>query len=149
MRWGLDETPTGSPPADALFDGLRAVLGKGRSKKLPVPTNEELQQVAPLFTLSSLFDSLDRTMRMQQTTSENSDGDAIFFHDVRFPLASGITQKEITAQLKTVPALRQENAKFWNWLGDIPKGRPKAGKSGYSHGTLRWRTARRFSEMMK
>ncbi|MER8970754.1 hypothetical protein NKI25_35165 [Mesorhizobium sp. M0808] len=74
---------------------------------------------------------------MEQTTFENSDGDAIVFHDVRFPLASGITPKEITARLKTVPALRQENAKFWNWLGDIPKGRLKAGKSG----NLAWDTS--------
>lgn len=129
----LPFTPEAS---DALFDGLRAIFGKGRSKKLPVPTNEELQQAAPVFTLSWLFDTLDRTMRMEQTTFENGDGDAIIFHDVRFPLASGITQKEITAQLKTVPALRQENAKFWNWLGDTPTGRLKAGKSG----NLAWDT---------
>lgn len=129
----LPFTPEAS---DALFDGLRAIFGKGRSKKLPVPTDEALQNAAPVFTLSWLFDTLERTMRMEQTTFENGDGDAIVFHDVRFPLVPGITQKEITAQLKTVPALRQENAKFWNWLGDIPKGRLKAGKSG----NLAWDT---------
>ncbi|WP_245439613.1 hypothetical protein [Aminobacter sp. MSH1] len=128
----LPFTPEAS---DALFDGLRAIFGKGRSKKLPVPTNEELQQAAPVFTLSWLFDTLDRTMRMEKTTFENGDGDAIVFHDVRFPLASGITQKEITAHLKTVPALRQENAKFWNWLGDVPKG----GSNGKSR-NLGWDT---------
>jgi len=73
---------------------------------------------------------------MEQTTFENGDGDAIVFHDVHFPLASGITQKDLAARLMTVPALRQEKAKFWNWLGDIPKGRLKASKSG----NLAWDT---------
>lgn len=129
----LPFTPEAS---DALFDGLRAIFGKGRSKKLPIPTTDELQQAAPVFTLSWLFDTLNRTMRMERTTFENGDGDAIVFHDVRFQLAPGITQKDIAAQLVTVPALRQENAKFWNWIGDIPKGRLKAGKSG----SLAWDT---------
>lgn len=130
----LPFTPEAS---DALFDGLQAIFGKGRSKKLPVPTDQELQQAAPVFTLSWLFDALDQALRMEQASFENGDGDAIVFHDVHFPLASGVTQKDIAARLKKVPALRQENAKFWNWLGDIPKGRLKAGKPR----NLAWDTA--------
>jgi hypothetical protein len=40
---------------------------------------------------------------------------------VRFPLATGTTQKDIAARLEGVPDLRQENAQFWNWLGQRPQ----------------------------
>ncbi|MES0037505.1 hypothetical protein NKJ74_19845 [Mesorhizobium sp. M0046] len=39
------------------------------------------------------------------------------FHEVRFPLATGTTRKDIAVRLEGVPDLRQENAQFWNWLG--------------------------------
>jgi hypothetical protein len=115
---------------EALFDGLRAIIGKKKTKKLPAITDEELQLAAPVFTLSWLFDMLDRTMRMQDAIFENGDGDEIIFHDIRFPLISGVTQKDIAARLNTIKGLRQENPKFWNWLADKPNGVLKAGKAG-------------------
>lgn len=38
--------------SEMLFDGLREMFGKGRPKKLPVPTDTALQQAAPVFTMS-------------------------------------------------------------------------------------------------
>ena len=109
---------------DALFDGLRQVFGKRGAKKLPAIADQDLQSVVSMFTLSWLFDTLDRAMRLPPM--QNSDGDDLMFHDVRFPLANGVTQKEVAAQVNAIPAMAQENAKFWNWLEDRPKGRRKA-----------------------
>jgi len=108
---------------DALFDGLRQVFGKKGAKKLPAIADEDLQSVASMFTLSWLFDTLDRAMGLPPM--QNSDGDDLMFHDVRFPLAKGVTQKDVAAQVNAIPAMAQENAKFWNWLEDKPNGRKK------------------------
>ncbi|CAN7292437.1 hypothetical protein [Rhizobium sp. LjRoot254] len=112
--------------SENLFDGLRAVFAKKNSKKLPVPTDEELRAAAPMFTLSWLFDTLDRAMNVDLAALQNADGDEIVFHEVRFPLASGVTQKDVAGRLDAIPALRAENAKFWNWLEDEQKGGGKA-----------------------
>lgn len=104
---------------DALFDGLRQMFGKRNAKKLPVIKDEELQAAASMFTLSWLFDTLERAAGLP--SMQNTDGDELIFHDVRFPLASGVTQKDIAARVSNIPGLSQENAKFWNWLEQKPK----------------------------
>jgi hypothetical protein len=123
----LPFTPQAS---ENLFDGLRAIFGKRNAKKLPVPTDEELQATASVFTLSWLFDTLDRAMGTDLPALQNADGDEIVFHDVRFPLASGVTQKDVAVRLNAIPGLSQENAKFWNWLENKPKGRSKTKQTG-------------------
>lgn len=105
--------------ADALFDGLRQMFGKKNTKKLPVIKDEELQAAAPMFTLSWLFDTLERAMGLP--SMQNADGEELVFHDVRFPLASGVTQKDVAARVSNIPGMAQENAKFWNWLAQKPK----------------------------
>jgi len=109
---------------DALFDGLRQVFGKKNARKLPAIADQDLQSIASMFTLSWLFDTLDRAMGLPPM--QNSDGDDLMFHDVRFPLVTGVTQKDIATRVNAIPAMAQENAKFWNWLEDKPKGRRKA-----------------------
>ncbi|MCW1410858.1 MULTISPECIES: hypothetical protein [Rhizobium] len=104
---------------DALFDGLRQMFGKKNAKKLPAIKDEELQPAASMFTLSWLFDALERAMGLPSV--QNADGDELIFHDVRFPLASGVTQKDLAARVSTIPGMSQENAKFWNWLEQKPK----------------------------
>lgn len=99
---------------DALFDGLRQMFGKKNAKKLPAIKDEELQAAASMFTLSWLFDTLERAMGLP--SMQNADGDELIFHDVRFPLASGVTQKDIAARVSGIPGMSQETAKFWNWL---------------------------------
>ena len=108
---------------DALVDGLHQMFGKKNAKKLPVIKDGDLQAAASMFTLSWLFDTLERTMGMPSL--QNSDGDELVFHDVRFPLASGATQKDIAARVNAIPGMSQENAKFWNWLEEKPKGTAK------------------------
>lgn len=108
---------------DALFDGLRQMFGKKNAKKLPAIADKDLQSVASMFTLSWLFDTLDRAMGLPPM--QNSDGDDLMFHDIRFPLANGVTQKDIAAQVNSIPGMEQESVTFWNWLEDKPKGREK------------------------
>ncbi|MCM2476418.1 hypothetical protein HGO38_23450 [Rhizobium sp. CG5] len=108
---------------DALFDGLRQMFGKKNAKKLPVIRDEDLRAATSMFTLSWLFVTLEQTMDMPPL--QNADGDDLVFHDIRFPLASGTTQKDITARVNTIPGMSQENAKFWNWLEGKPKSKAK------------------------
>ncbi|MDX8483126.1 hypothetical protein RFN28_32440 [Mesorhizobium sp. VK24D] len=72
---------------ETLFDGLRGLFGKRNAKKLPAIKDDELQAAAFMFTLSWLFDTLGRAAgpRLQ-----NTDGDEIVFHNVRFPLVAGV-----------------------------------------------------------
>lgn len=117
----LPYTPQAS---EALFDGLRQIFGKKNAKKIAAIANDDLQAVAFMFTLSWLFDTLDRAMRLPPM--QNSDGDDLMFHDVRFHLTTGVTQKDIAARVNVIPGMSQENVKFWNWLEDKPKSRGKA-----------------------
>lgn len=116
----LPFTPQAS---EALFDGLRRVFGKKNAKKLPAIKDEDLQMVASMFTLSWLFDSLGRAIGAEMPSLENADGDEIVFHDVRFPLSSGATQRDVAARLNAVSEMSQEDTKFWNWLEAAPDGR--------------------------
>ncbi|MET2832865.1 arginine deiminase-related protein [Mesorhizobium shangrilense] len=54
-------------------------------------------------------------------------GDDLVFHDVRFPLAAGVAQKDIALQVNAIPGMSQENAKFWNWLEEKPVGKGRQG----------------------
>ena len=57
----------------------------------------------------------------------NSDGDDVLFHDLRYPLASGVKQKAVAERLDRVKGFLAEGPKFWNWLA-ARKGR--GGKAG-------------------
>ena len=103
---------------DALLDGLRQIFGKKGARKLPTVADHELQAVAFMFTLAWLSDTLERTTGLPSL--QNSDGDDLMFHDVMFPLAKGVTQKDVAARVNAIPAMARENAKFWNWLEDSP-----------------------------
>ena len=111
--------PFAPQAADGLFDGLRQMFGKKNSKKLPALKSEELQAAASLFTLSWLFDTLDRAMGLP--SMQNADGDELMFHDVRFPIASGTAQKTLAERVNTIPGMSQENPAFWNWLEAKPR----------------------------
>ena len=104
---------------ETLFDGLRKVFGKKNAKKIPVLKDDELRTAAAMFTLSWLFDVLPKGSSLPEI--RNSDGDELVFHDVRFPLAAGVTQKDIASQLNAIPGMAQETVTFWNWLDDTQK----------------------------
>jgi hypothetical protein len=99
---------------DALFGGMRQMFGKKNAKKLPAIKGEVHQAAASMFTLSLLFDTLERAMWLP--SMQNADGEELIFRDVGFPLASGVTQKDLAARVSTIPRMAQENEKFWNWL---------------------------------
>lgn len=104
--------------SDALLEGLKALPGKRRrSKAKPSLDDEMLRAAAPLFTHAWLFDVLPKGLGETLPIVHNSDSEEIVFHEVLFLLAIGITQANIAARLEGVPELRQENAQFWNWLG--------------------------------
>jgi hypothetical protein len=48
----------------------------------------------------------------------NTDGDPLEFTTLHFPLLPGVAAPRLRAALATIPALRQENAGFWNWLAE-------------------------------
>ncbi|MDX8456034.1 hypothetical protein RFM98_25200 [Mesorhizobium sp. VK9D] len=115
----LPFTPQAS---ETLFDGLKGLFGKRNAKKLPAVKDEELQAAASMFTLSWLFDTLGRVAGPKL---QNTDGDEIVFHNVRFPLETGARQEDIAIRLNNIPAFSQADAKFWNWLEETPKGGSK------------------------
>lgn len=107
---------------ETLFDGLRGLFGKRNAKKLPAIKDDELQAAAFMFTLSWLFDTLGRVAGPKL---QNAEGDEIIFHEVRFPLASGVRPEDIAARLSGIPAFSQADSRFWNWLEETPKAGSK------------------------
>lgn len=116
--------PFSQEASDALLEGLKALPGKRRSRTKLSLDDDMLRAAAPLFTHAFLLDVLPRALGQRQPIIHNSDGDEIVFHEVRFPLAAGTTQKDIAARLEGIPDLRQENAQFWNWLDERSQRAP-------------------------
>jgi hypothetical protein len=113
---------------ESLLDGLLGVFGKKNARKLPAIKDEDLRTVAPMFTLAWMLDALGKAVDMQ--ILQNADGDEFVFHDVRFPLASGVTQTDIAARLNGIAGMSQENAQFWNWLETMPQGEDRPKEAG-------------------
>lgn len=114
--------------SEALLDGLYKAEGKrrprARSGSRLLIGDETLRELAHLFTAAWLFDVLPRAMGEGEPVLHNSDGEEVVFHQVRFPLAPGITQRDIAPRLDVLGSLRKESARFWNWLGGpAPKRR--------------------------
>ena len=97
--------------------GFDDLCRQSRDEGIHADRDALLADAASLFTNVWLFDTLPKAMGLIAPMVYNSDGDELVFHSVRFPLATGVTQKAIGAQLDTVKALHRESATFWNWLG--------------------------------
>ncbi|WP_114964902.1 hypothetical protein [Alkalilacustris brevis] len=89
-------------------------------------TTEQLKGCAPIFTSASLFIEIASALTPAQPQFTNSDGDDVMFHDLRFPLDSGVTQRNVAARLGKVEGLIPEGPKFWNWLS---ARKPRDGKA--------------------
>lgn len=115
--------PFSTDAVDLLFAGLRDALklNKGAALRL---SRDQLRGCAPLFTGAWLFTDLSRALTPAQPKFCNSDGDEVIFHDLRFPLATGVTQKDLAARLDRVRDFLPENQRFWNWLA------PRKGRKG-------------------
>ena len=113
---------------ELLFDGLRGALKLKKRDALQL-TRQQLRSCAPIFTCAWLFTALPRAIFPSQPTFCNSDGDDVMFHDLRFPLAAGVTQKEVAACLGEVRNFVPEGSRFWNWLAPLRKN-PRKQPSG-------------------
>ena len=118
--------PFRTEAVDFLFAGLRDALKLKKRDALRL-TREQLLGCAPIFTSAWLFIEIDRALALAQPQFTNSDGDDVLFHDLRYPLASGVTQKAVAERLDRVKGFLPEGPRFWNWLA-TRKGR--GGKPG-------------------
>lgn len=118
--------PFRAEAVDFLFAGLRDALKLKKRDALRL-SHDQLMGCAPIFTAAWLFIEIDRALTPAQPQFTNSDGDDVLFHDLRYPLASGITQKAVAERLDRVNGFLPEGPKFWNWLA-TRKGR--GGKAG-------------------
>jgi hypothetical protein len=115
--------PFSTDAADLLFAGLRDALKLKKGADLRL-SRDQLRSSAPVFTGAWLFTELPRALTPAQPKFCNSDGDEVMFHDLRFPLATGVTQKDVTARLDRVRGFFPESPRFWNWLA------PRKGRRG-------------------
>ncbi|UXU75654.1 MULTISPECIES: DUF2384 domain-containing protein [unclassified Paracoccus (in: a-proteobacteria)] len=107
--------PFRAEAVDFLFAGLRDALKLKKRDALRL-TREQLLGCAPIFTSAWLFIEIDRALTPAEPQFTNSDGDDVLFHDLRYPLASGATQKAVAERLDRVKGFLPEGPKFWNWL---------------------------------
>lgn len=125
---------------DLLMDGLRNVLKLRRKKNLHL-TPDQLRSIAPLFTAAFLFTHLPEALEPQLPQVANTDGEDLVFHELRFPVAAGITQAQIAEVIDRLPGLSAEGAKRWVWLASQKKGRKVAPvEGGTILGTLELRS---------
>jgi hypothetical protein len=117
--------PFSADAVDLLFGGLRDALKVKKRDSLRL-TKDQLLGCAPIFTCAWLFSELQRALTPAQPKFCNSDGDDVMFHDLHFPFAAGVTQKELAARLDRIKGLVPENPKFWNWLSPKKRRRIKA-----------------------
>lgn len=118
--------PFRAEAVDFLFAGLRDALKLKKRDALRL-SHDQLTGCAPIFTSAWLFIEIDRALSPAQPQFTNSDGDDVLFHDLRYPLGSGVTQKAVAERLDRVKGFLAEGPKFWNWLA-TRKGR--GGKAG-------------------
>lgn len=107
--------PFRAEAVDFLFAGLRDALKLKKRDALRL-SHDQLMGCAPIFTSAWLFIEIDRALSPAQPQFTNSDGDNVLFHDLRYPLASGVTQKAVAERLDRVKGFLAEGPKFWNWL---------------------------------
>lgn len=117
--------PFRAEAVDFLFAGLRDALELKKRDLLRL-SRDQLMGCAPIFTAAWLFIEIDRALTPTQPQFTNSDGDDVLFHDMRFPLASGVTQKAVAEQLDRVRDFLPEGPKLWNWLAARKKPGSKA-----------------------
>jgi uncharacterized protein (DUF2384 family) len=98
-----------------LFDGLSTVL-KVEEDVEPSLTVTQLLKCAPIFTSAWLFTALPRALSEEMPELVNADGDDIMFHDLRFPFATGVKQKDVSASLNEADSFVPERARHWVWL---------------------------------
>jgi uncharacterized protein (DUF2384 family) len=120
---------------ELLMDGLRTTLKLRRKKDLRL-TPDQLRRMAPLFTAAFLFTHIPDALDPQVLQMTNTDGEALVFHELRFPFATGVTQAQVAQEVAHLPDLSSDGPKRWVWLSRPRKG---MGDGGTIHGTLELR----------
>jgi hypothetical protein len=115
-----------SEAAELLLDGLRHTLELGPRQTLSL-TKDQKRSCAPLFANAWLFAELPKVLAPELPTLTNSNGDPLEFHDLRFPLAAGVLQKDVKSRLARHPELLSAGQKAWSWVTTEPAtyGGPK------------------------
>ena len=101
---------------DGLFDGIRSGAEHDDDESLPPLTDDDLRSFGPAFTIAWLVDEL-RTLHDALPDLRNSDGEDLVFYHIRFPFASGVTQKRIGERLGATPGFDSHRERFWIWCG--------------------------------
>ena len=122
-----------SDAAELLLDGLRHTLELGLRQSLNL-TEDQKRGCAPLFANAWLFTELPKVLAPQLPTLTNSNGDHLEFHDLRFPFAAGVLQKDVKSRLARHPALLSDGQKAWSWVTTEPAtyGGPKGALAMHS-----------------
>jgi hypothetical protein len=95
-------------------------------------SDEKLRAAAPLFTTTWMLDVLPSVLDPTPPVLVNTDGDAIVFHTVRFPLAAGAPARDVEVRLNGLATLREDGDGFWGWIkpadtgSQAPGGRKRA-----------------------
>jgi hypothetical protein len=112
--------------AEFLLDGLRQTLDLKPEQALRL-SEDERRRCAPLFANAWLFAQLPKVLDPELPTLANSSGDLLEFHDLRFPFAAGVLQKDVRSRLSERPDLVPEGQKAWSWIASAPAnyGGPK------------------------
>lgn len=120
--------PFSDEAVELLAAALREAAKLGKRAALAL-TTEQLHDFAPIFTTAWLFTEVPRALNPPQPSYCNSDGDEVMFHDLRFALKAGVTQKRLAERLDQVDGLSPASRTFWNWIERRParKGKAAAG----------------------
>ena len=97
------------------FDGLSAELNIQKDAE-PSLSSSQLLKCAPIFTSAWLFTTLPRALSEEMPELINADGDDIVFHDLRFPFAAGVKQKDVSTVLDQMSDFVPDGAHRWVWL---------------------------------
>jgi hypothetical protein len=95
---------------------LRKAEGKRRESGSLDIDDETLATIAHFFTTGWLYDVLPKALGLQQPIIQNSDGDELVFHKVRFRLGKSAAPEDVAALIDGCPEFSRENDRFWNWL---------------------------------
>lgn len=112
--------PFTATATEMLIEEIRQVLKLRKAQDIRL-SPKQLHRCAPLFVTAWLFTELERDAARELLEITNNDGEPLLFHEVRFPFAQGVLQKEVAARLGKIKELEPEGAKTWLWLA--PKKR--------------------------
>jgi hypothetical protein len=120
--------PFSDEAVELLTSALREAAKLDKRAALAL-TTEQLHDCAPIFTTAWLFTEVPCALNPPQQSYCNSDGDEVLFHDLRFALKAGVTQKQLAERLDQVDGLSPASRTFWNWIERRParKGKAAAG----------------------